>query len=373
MSEDNNTNTPSEAPINSAITDPDPKINGDAPLADTQGQPETSALALQHGIEQPSTITDESKTQLLEYKQELRVVNRRRKKQVEGAVDELLVMGDIIIKVKKIVGHGYLKQWINDNCEFSYETARLAVRLTKAVNAGKLKKQTICLLGLKGAEKVVREQLEESERPGRHGSSKSLKQSDKITISKGAGWTKPVNGEILEVSWTIPAPHDGTGPIPQPFQQIAYVWPRNVTRATGRMRAVTDTRYEHVFCRWQNDFRDGRSVRGDDYDALNINDSYRTWDHITEMLNRWSNKADPEKVQVLDHDPATLTMLSHMGKLVQVVEQLAAKKHEQRNARVEDLKQRFAQVKAEREEKEKLQQTTLITGKFKPKPEPEPT
>jgi hypothetical protein len=366
MSNDNNTNTTLEAPIDSVITDPDPKIDSDALLADPlEQQTETSALTLDHSIEQPSATTDKlSETQLVEYKRELRVLNRSRKKHAKEATVETLRMGRILIKVKKIVGHGYFMQWISDNCEFTHETARLAMRLAEGVDAGKLKLQTIWNLGLKGAEKILKEQADESERPGRHGSSKSLKQGDdKITISKGAGWPKPEDGQVLEVEWPLePAPQGDT--LSYPFQQVAYVWGRKELMRGIKMRY--ELRYEHIFIRWRG--RGSGSVIGIDYDASQ--DSMSTWNEIIEKLNRWS-QTDPEKMQVLDHDPATQTMLTRMKALVPVVEQLAEKKQKARHARSQALKERFAQVKAEREEKEKLQQTTLITGKFTYKDRPE--
>jgi hypothetical protein len=160
----------------------------------------------------------------------------------------------------------------------------------------------------------VREQLEESERPGRHGPSQTLKQGDdKITISKGAGWSKPTDGQVLRVTWEFDLPEDSQEPFPEKPQQRAFVW--RYEDAPALIPCATNYRprnlYEYVFVAWT---RDGVFAKGNSEYSIEP----KTWDEITAKLNAWCENTKSEDAILLERDPETLSIMQVSKVLLQL-------------------------------------------------------
>jgi hypothetical protein len=102
-------------------------------------------------------LTPEARAELAEIATAMQEDRRQFKKNKEWSAHYYMREGKRLNRVKEILGHGQFLPWVEKYCPYNRETGRGYQRVVQALDAGYLKFQTLCNLGLTAALKIADE------------------------------------------------------------------------------------------------------------------------------------------------------------------------------------------------------------------------
>jgi hypothetical protein len=125
-------------------------VNDVSPLVATGVEQDTKS---EGATERPTG--DDQQEILASYKKELNEIHHRYKDHASRMAEDAIKAGNILIEVKRIVGHGKFGLWISDNCVFKERMAQYYMLIAESG----LKSATVAVLGIRGAAKEVQNEI----------------------------------------------------------------------------------------------------------------------------------------------------------------------------------------------------------------------
>jgi hypothetical protein len=239
---------------------------------------------------------------------EINTINRVYKKTRKQNFKDAIALGRLLIEARRHPdnGHSYWMDWVEIECPFSLEMARLYVQLANAIDNDLIKFQTVWNLGIKGALRLayppetketpeeqntrrLHERMEEIRR-GRRGSPGLRPPATPRARphNPNRDWPRPTEGQALYVKF------DTT----DRSIKIAYVWlPHG------------ETRYRYIFVHRASSYFFDREPHRHEID---YNSRLGKWEHIVGLLNSFDGgEGAVNQVVLLDADRARTEILEH--------------------------------------------------------------